>query len=197
MNYICQNETITIRVMEDCKEDYDLLTKWLSNPDVLQYYEGKSNLYDIGKVMKKFAPRAKGDELVFQCIIQYNCQAIGYIQYYQIDYGDYGITGENIVGKYLCPFGVDLFIGETDYWNKGLGTKLLSSLIKYLFEYKNADIVFIDPQTWNKRAIRCYEKVGFKAKDIIKNREFHDGEYKDSLIMYITPNQLNTGRRNE
>lgn len=59
-------------------------------------------------------------------------------------------------------------------------------MLSYLFLNENADIVFIDPQTWNKRAIRCYEKSGFTPMTVIKNREMHDGEYKDSLIMSIS-----------
>ena len=53
---------------------------------------------------------------------------------------------------------------------------------------ENADIIFIDPQTWNKRAIRCYEKCGFNPIMVAENRELHDDEPKDCLIMVITSN---------
>jgi len=57
---------------------------------------------------------------------------------------------------------------------------------RYLFQDENADIIFIDPQTWNKRAVRCYEKSGFNPIMVAKNRELHDDEPKDCLIMVIT-----------
>jgi len=57
-------------------------------------------------------------------------------------------------------YAMDLFIGETQYWNQGIGTKLISVVVNYLFEELEAVKVVI-PQVWNTRAIRCYEKCGF------------------------------------
>jgi aminoglycoside 6'-N-acetyltransferase len=57
-------------------------------------------------------------------------------------------------------YAMDLFIGKTQYWNQGIGTKLISVVVNYLFEELEAVKVVI-PQVWNTRAIRCYEKCGF------------------------------------
>ena len=43
-------------------------------------------------------------------------------------------------------YGMDQFIGETSYWNKGIGTKLVSSVAKYLIREKGADRIVMDPQ---------------------------------------------------
>jgi len=186
MNYVCKDSIIGIRKLEDCLDDYTLLAKWLSDPVVLDYYEGRSNPFDLEKVMEKFAHRARGESQVIPCIIEYNEKAIGYIQYYKASFSEYGVTELADIQKFVQPYALDVFIGETNYWSKGIGTKAIQMLIKYIFEIKNADIIFIDPQTWNKRAVRCYEKCGFKAVKIIEKRELHDGEYKDSLIMSIS-----------
>lgn len=53
-----------------------------------------------------------------------------------------------------------------------------------LNKYK-ADIILIDPKTNNKRAIKCYQKVGFKECCIIKNREKMNGKLYDNVIMKI------------
>lgn len=186
MKYLFQNGNIGIRKMEDNITDYKLMAKWLSTEELLDYYEGSSNSFDLEKVIKKFAPRAKGEVAVAPCIIEYNQKAIGYIQYYLIEPDEYDVGDAINMKNYRLPYGIDLFIGETDNWNKGIGTIAVRSLISYLFNSKNADIIFIDPQAWNKRAIRCYEKSGFIPMVVIKNREMHDGEYKDSLIMSIS-----------
>lgn len=186
MKYLFQNGNIGIRKMEDNITDYNLMAKWLSTEELLDYYEGRSNSFDLEKVIKKFAPRAKGEVAVVPCLIEHNQKAIGYIQYYLIEPDGYDVGDAINMKNYRLPYGIDLFIGETDNWNKGIGTIVVRSLISYLFNNKNADIIFIDPQTWNKRAIRCYEKSGFIPIVVIKNREMHDGEYKDSLIMSIS-----------
>ena len=59
-------------------------------------------------------------------------------------------------------YGTDQFFGEPSYWNKGIGTRLVSAMVKYLIEEKGANRIVMDPQTWNERAIRCYEKCGFE-----------------------------------
>lgn len=186
MNYLFSNGNISIRKMEDDIMDYSLMAKWLSTEELLNYYEGRSNSFNLEKVIKKFAPRAKGKELVIPCIIESNQKPIGYIQYFRIEPDGYDVGDAINLKNYVLPYGMDLFIGETDNWNQGIGTSVVRALMTYLFENENADIVFIDPQTWNKRAIRCYEKSGFATMAVIKDREMHDGEYKDSLIMSIS-----------
>lgn len=185
MQYIYTDANIVIRKMEDCIDDYGIMAKWLSNPNVLQYYEGRDKVFDLDKVMKKFGPRVRGESVVNSCIVEYNKKKIGYIQYYKIDSNEYDVSDKIHMEKYSAPYGIDLFIGNTDYWNKGIGTQLVKAIIKYLFQNEKADVIFIDPQTWNKRAIKCYEKSGFKPITIIEKREFYEGEYKDNLIMCI------------
>jgi aminoglycoside 6'-N-acetyltransferase len=186
MNYLFKNQDVSIRKMKDDIRDYCLMAKWLSTEELLDYYGGRSNHFNLEKVIKKFAPRAKDEEAVVPCIIELNQKPIGYIQYYPIEPDGYDVGDAINMKQYISPYGMDLFIGETGNWNNGIGTIIVKSLIAYLFESENADIVFIDPQTWNKRAIRCYEKSGFVTMAIINNREMHDGKYKDSLIMSIS-----------
>lgn len=186
MEHIYVDDLIIVRKMMDCLEDYNLLTKWLSDPSVCKYYEGKSKRYDLEKVLMKFGPYARGEERVIPCIIEYENRPIGYIQHYKAYSDEYDESKIVDMSKYDNPHGCDIIIGETQFWNKGIGTKVIQMTIKYLFQNENADIIFIDPQIWNKRAIRCYEKSGFKPLMVAENRELHDDEPKDCLIMVIT-----------
>lgn len=49
---IFQNNEICLRSLE--AKDAKLLVKWLSNPMVLQYYEGRDRAHDIELVQKHF-----------------------------------------------------------------------------------------------------------------------------------------------
>jgi len=180
---LCIADGISIRKMEDTSFDYSLMAKWLSDPEVLFYYEGRDNAFGIDRIKEKYSPRILGEESVTPCIIELNDKPIGYVQYYyENEKNELGVE------NYETPYGIDVFIGETIYQNQGIGTKALKLLIKYLFEVKNADVILIDPQAWNKRAIMCYEKCGFKAIKILKKRELHEGEYRDNLIMHLVRN---------
>lgn len=173
---IIQNEKLIVRNLE--AEDKYLLVKWLSNPEVLQYYEGRDNPFDLEKVEKDFYSITDRE---VRCIIQYENVDIGYIQFYQLDEDSrilYGY-GESIEVIY----GMDQFIGEVNYWNKGIGTQLINLMVNFLVEQKKADKIAMDPQTWNVRAISCYEKCGFRKVKLLAKNELHEGEYRDCWVI--------------
>lgn len=39
---------------------------------------------------------------------------------------------------------------------------MVKEFVRFVFEQKGADKVVADPETRNSRAIRCYEKCGFR-----------------------------------
>lgn len=173
-----QNGKLKVRKLKET--DKYLLAKWLSNPSVLEFYEGRDNPFDVDKVNKVFYA-SEEDEI--KCIVEFEGNEIGYIQFYQLDdkiKKEYGYLDENI-------YGTDQFIGEIEYWNKGIGTFLVTSMVKYLVEHKQADRVVMDPQTRNTRALKCYEKCGFKRIKILPKHEFHEGEYQDCWLIEYTP----------
>ncbi len=188
MDCLYKIDNILIRKMEDSKSDYMLMTKWLSTPEVLDYYEGRNNSYDYNKIVNKFAPRVQGIQKVIPCIIQIDEMPVGFIQFYKTNARDYEINHVLIIDEKTVFCSLDIIIGEVSFWNKGIGTKVISGMIKYIFESQNVDAIYIDPQTWNKRAIRTYEKAGFRKIATIKNREELNGEMKDSCIMRIEKN---------
>lgn len=192
MKYICGNEELGLRPLMDTSEDFALLTKWLSNPDVCEYYEGKTKLYTLADVKEKFVVKAMDDDsqYVQVGIIQAEGKPIGFLQFYPTTIKEYEI--DNYIGetKYSSPYGMDIVIGDTRYWNKGFGTEIMKKTMQFLFQQEGADIILIDPQIWNKRAIRCYEKCGFKPIFVAKSRELHDDEPIDCQIMaYIKGGQ--------
>jgi len=169
-----QNGYLKVRKLE--KKDNYLLARWLSNPSVLEFYEGRDNPFDLDKVNKVFYD-SEDDE--FKCIVEFNGNEIGYIQFYLLDdetKKEYGYFDENI-------YGTDQFIGEVEYWNRGIGTLLVTSMVKFLIEHKKADRVVMDPQIRNARAIKCYQKCGFKKVKILPKNELHEGVYQDCWLI--------------
>ena len=173
---------IAIRRMRDDMCDFELMSRWLSDERVLEFYEGRDNPYDTPKVITKFGPRAQGQDRVVPCIMVYEDRPIGYIQYYPVSASErqeYGI--ESIEGVW----GVDLFIGKPALWGRGIGTHALTALLGYLFDTLNAARVMIDPYVSNVRAIRSYEKCGFRKVKLLPRHELHEGEYRDAWLMAV------------
>lgn len=51
---------------------------------------------------------------------------------------------------------------DPNHINKGYGTEALKLFLKYYFEDLNMNILHLEVDQFNKRAIRCYETCGFK-----------------------------------
>ena len=126
--------------------------------------------------------RIEGNGYDYPFVIILDGRPIGYIQY-----------GDLYAYRTLCPdpkgvftnepegtFCVDLFIGEEDCINRGLGTETVSRFCAFLFQKPECKRIVIDPAADNARAIRCYEKVGFRRLKTV-----HDG-INSILILELT-----------
>jgi aminoglycoside 6'-N-acetyltransferase len=178
-------DKIMIRHMQDEMCDYQLMAKWLSDEKILEFYEGRDNPFDLEKIIESYKPMIRGDDPVVPCLFYYQNIPIGYLQYCALN--DLSQTDGQLYHLEQTDFvyGIDLFIGETDYWNKGIGTKILSAFITYLFEQRQAHKIVIDPHVDNFRAIRCYEKCGFVKVKLLPAHELHEGKYSDCWLMAI------------
>ncbi|MFC5528318.1 GNAT family N-acetyltransferase [Cohnella yongneupensis] len=171
-----QTHDISVRKLE--AQDAQLLVKWLSNPDVLTYYEGRDRPHDLQLVIEHFY-EDRGE--ITQCIVQYKSNDIGYIQFFEIDEEEIEVYEyKNFKGKI---YGMDQFIGETTFWNKGIGSLLIRESVRYLINHRGAQKVVMDPQSWNTRALRVYEKNGFIKKKYLEKHEWHEGEYRDCWLI--------------
>jgi ribosomal protein S18 acetylase RimI-like enzyme len=67
--------------------------------------------------------------------------------------------------------GIDQFIGDENYLDKGIGEKTIKMFIKLIKQQNKPKAIVLDPSPDNKRAIRCYEKVGFKHYETKKTED--------------------------
>ncbi|MBD2388174.1 GNAT family N-acetyltransferase [Cylindrospermum sp. FACHB-282] len=181
---IIQDE-ITIRLMKDDIDDYQLMEKWRTDEKVLKFYGGRDYPYYLEKIIETYQPRVRGEEGVVPCLFYYQNIALGYLQYYSLN-----DLPENHRQMYRLEstdhvYGIDLFIGKTNYWNQGIGTRVLTAVINYIFTELPSVKIVIDPDVKNIRAIRCYEKCGFKKVKLLPSHELHEGKYQDCWLMAI------------
>ena len=162
-------------------EDANLLSKWLSNSDVLEYYEGRDKPFDVDKVIQKFFDQNDSET---RCIVEYVGKEIGYLQFYELD--EVAFSGYGLKASKERVYGMDQFIGEVEFWNRGIGTKLVTATVQYLIDQKLADKIVMDPQVVNERAIACYEKCGFTKVKMLPKNELHEGEFRDCWLIEYT-----------
>jgi RimJ/RimL family protein N-acetyltransferase len=80
---------------------------------------------------------------------------------------------------------VGIFIGDKNYWGKGYGTDAMKVLLKFIFEQMNVNKVKLFVYSFNERAVKSYEKCGFKREGVLRQEIFRDGKYNDEYVMGI------------
>src|SRR5512147_1323789 len=80
---------------------------------------------------------------------------------------------------------VGLSIGETEYWNKGYGTDVMNVLLRFAFIEINLRRVSLGVFEYNPRAIRSYEKAGFRHEGRLRHLLNREGRRWDNLFMGI------------
>lgn len=82
-----------------------------------------------------------------------------------------------------CVFGI--FLGERDYWGRGYGSEATRTAVRFAFHTLNLHRVELDVFDFNPRAIRAYEKVGFRREGVRREALYQDGVWHDELVMGI------------
>jgi RimJ/RimL family protein N-acetyltransferase len=80
---------------------------------------------------------------------------------------------------------VGIFIGNKNYWGKGYGTEALFLLLNYLFTALNMHNIKLRVYSFNKRAIKSYEKIGFKTIGKIREALLRGKTRHDIILMDI------------
>jgi aminoglycoside 6'-N-acetyltransferase len=91
--------------------------------------------------------------------------------------------------------GIDLFLG-TAYHGRGLGGDTVLTLARHLVRDRGHHRLVIDPAAENERAIRSYERVGFRRVGVQRKSELAgDGTWRDGLLMDLLAEELGQQRR--
>jgi len=85
-----------------------------------------------------------------------------------------------------------LFIGEKEYWNKGYGRESLNLLLDYAFNLLNLNSMMLGVSSFNKRAIKCYESVGFKEIGRRRQARIIGNKYYDGILMDILAEEFDS-----
>ncbi|OQY09032.1 MAG: GNAT family N-acetyltransferase [Marinitoga sp. 4572_148] len=86
---------------------------------------------------------------------------------------------------------VGVFIGKP-FFNKGYGTEAMDLLVDFVFNEMNMNKVKLHVFSFNKRAIKSYEKVGFKVEGVLREQIFREGKYHDEIIMGLLRREWKT-----
>jgi RimJ/RimL family protein N-acetyltransferase len=81
-------------------------------------------------------------------------------------------------------------ISEPDYRDGGYGTDAMRTACRFGFEMMNLHRIELTVYDWNERAIRVYEKVGFRHEARYRQAMWREGRYVDLLLMGLLKGEL-------
>lgn len=137
--------------------DAPLMLDWLRRPHVAEWWHDPPTLEEI---IHEYVSEPQVDAYV----VHLDGRPIGFIQAYVAAMAGDGwwpdITDPGVVG-------IDQFIGDADVLNRGVGTAMVTAFVERLLARPGVTMLQVDPSPDNARAIRSYEKVGFRARSVI------------------------------
>ncbi|MGD8428356.1 MAG: GNAT family N-acetyltransferase [Balneolaceae bacterium] len=144
--------------------DLPILTDWLNRPHLQKWWRAGKITQDI--VSKKYLPRIFNKDSAKPFLAYLENIPTGYIQYYAVSECESNWWPDKPGPGIL---GIDVFLANPNQLNRGIGTCMVSQFVDILFKDPKITEIRIDPHPDNLRAIRCYEKVGFKKVGLITN----------------------------
>jgi aminoglycoside 6'-N-acetyltransferase len=164
-----RGDRVTLRPLVE--EDVDRIVELGAADEVARWWRGLTREHVLEK-----ARGADEGAVVFAIVA--DGELAGMIQYFE----------EN--DEEFRHASVDLFLGAS-YQDRGLGTDTVRTMIRHLIDDRGHRRVTIDPAAHNERAIRCYEKVGFKRVGVMREYWLDpDGRWRDGVLLDLLAPEL-------
>jgi aminoglycoside 6'-N-acetyltransferase len=164
-----RGDRIVLRPLEE--GDVDRIVELGAHDEVARWWRGLTHQHVLEKVRGE-------DEGAVVLAIVVDGEVAGMIQYFEEDDEEFRHAS------------VDLFLGAP-YHDRGLGTDTVRTMVRHLIDDRGHRRLTIDPAAHNERAIRCYEKVGFKRVGILREYWLDaDGVWRDGLLLDLLADEL-------
>jgi RimJ/RimL family protein N-acetyltransferase len=155
------------------RDDLPILRTWFDDPETMRFWGHPSPLVIEDQFEDDLKGRyARFDDAGYFLIELLDGTPIGRIGYEQLD-------------PQTRSAAVHILLGTQEVRGQGYGTEAMVTLLRYLFHQRNLHRVSLEVFAWNERAIRSYMKVGFVVEGRLRDDQFFDGQYHDSIPMSI------------
>lgn len=171
---IIRGEKVYLRPIEDA--DFPQLVAWTNDPEIRRLMDGDYPT-DL-EACAKWHEAGQGSR---------------HSQRYAVcETGDGALIGDMALDHIAWRSGnaeLRIRIGEKEYWERGYGTDAVTALLDHAFRRMNLSLVYLRVFSFNKRAVSCYEKCGFRKEGRLR-RPGPDGVPVLVLLMRITKDEF-------
>ncbi len=151
--------------------EIEKFTKWLNDFDTTDYIGRSANIMTLDAEKKYFEENINKNYNFFIVTLN-NDKLIGTV----------GLEKYDSINRTAT---LGIFIGEKEYRSQGYGTEAIKLVLDYGFNYLNLNNIKLDLMSFNDRALKCYQKCGFKEYGRRRKCKFINGKYYDLIEMDI------------
>ena len=151
--------------------EIEKFTKWLNDFNTTDYIGRSANIMTLDAEKKYFEENINKNYNFFIVTLD-NDKLIGTVGLEKYDFINRTAT-------------LGIFIGEKEYRSQGYGTEAIKLVLDYGFNYLNLNNINLDLMSFNDRALKCYQKCGFKEYGRRRKCKFINGKYYDLIEMDI------------
>ena len=144
-----------IRLIPLSDEHIHLLYKWNADVEVMCWEDGLSTKgYDKEVVHEIYEATSSSG---YSFLIEFDNKEIGECLLCKmgLDYVLNHYSNTTDVRR------IDILIGEKDFWNKGIGSKVLDMLMSFAFHEEKVDVLYGITKDFNKRSAHMLKRNGF------------------------------------
>jgi aminoglycoside 6'-N-acetyltransferase len=173
---------LLIRRMRPDAHDVDLIVRWRAEPHVHEFWDPDDPPPDREQIEREDLPSTVPGAPAIGCIAELGGRPVGYVQFYR--WGDFADEAEE-VGFEVSEdaWGIDVFVGEPDLVDRGVGSRIVRLTCEHLEEVHGAEEIVLLTEVINKRAQRAYEKAGFVKDGRVRDLDTRGGERVWSWVM--------------
>ena len=177
---LCRDGDLSIRRMHD--DDLRLFVAWRNEPHVAEWWDtDDEQRITLEDASAKYGPRTLAESSTTSCIIEVHSRPAGYIQCYP-----WGSLADEVGAMGLeireGAFGIDVFLGDAQLLDRGIGSRAVELLSAYLFRERGADQIAITTSVDNLRAQHAYRKAGFHTVGRVLDTDMRGGERVPSYL---------------
>jgi RimJ/RimL family protein N-acetyltransferase len=148
-------------------QDAPIIRKWHNDPDLILLARIGRKRTTLKQERADIRNASKSKDQAYHIIIkQSDDTAIGFLRFNFIDR-----TSGNVWLRVM--------IGEKTAWGKGYARDALQAYLRWLFHDVGIHRITLECYSTNTRAVKFYERLGFKKEGVLREAVVIDGTYHD------------------
>ncbi len=152
-------------------EDLPAVVRWYRDPEIARLTRYQTHPMTSADIQRFFEQRLlAANTLAYSIVELLDGRLIGFTTFSGLDVDNGSVM-------------FHITLGERDSWGHGLGTEATELMLEHAFERLGLHRVGLSVFSYNERAIRAYEKAGFRIEGRLRDAIVRDGLYHDEIQM--------------